>query len=189
MKYGRLTIIEGTYHRDAKYNLRANAKCDCGEIKDYEIYRLKTGKTNSCGCYNIDRIIERNTTHGMSGTGTYRSWQAMKDRCNTNGNYIRKNIEICKRWQKFENFFSDMGKRPIGMSIDRIDNHKGYSKENCRWATRTEQNNNTSQNVYLKYKGKTKTLTQWARKFDLPPKRVNDRIKKLGWSVERALET
>ena len=86
-------------------------------------------------------------THGMSGTPTYRAWADMKTRA-TNPNrtqakdYCRRNIGVCGRWEKFENFLADMGERPEGLTLDRVNNDLGYFPENCRWATYTQQVHN-----------------------------------------------
>lgn len=86
-------------------------------------------------------------THGMYGTPTYKSWQAMLKRCYAPGNasydnYGGRSIKVCKRWRKFENFFADMGERPDGMTLDRLEVNKNYTPKNCRWATRTQQRAN-----------------------------------------------
>ncbi len=100
--------------------------------------------------------------------------------------YGERGISYDPRWEKFENFYADMGDRPAGMTIDRIDNNKGYSKENCRWATLKEQANNTSRNHKIKFQGKTQTLTQWAEEVGINRRTIGARLK-LGWSVERTL--
>lgn len=131
--------------------------------------------------------------HGMMNTKVYRVWQSMKTRClNQNDpNYAKygaKGITVCERWKKFTNFLNDMGHPKPGHQIDRIDNSKGYSPENCRWATPQENAQNKSSNHLLTYMGETKCLTQWARELGIPQPRVSRRIQ-AGWPVEIALST
>jgi hypothetical protein len=112
---------------------------------------LRSGDVRSCGCLQREIIARRNRTHGHSVRGaetpTYRSWKAMHTRC-TNPNpstwahYGGRGIEICERWRSFESFLEDMGERPEGTSIDRIDVDGNYEPGNCRWATPTEQRAN-----------------------------------------------
>lgn len=130
-------------------------KCDCGNSIRVEIYSVvgKRGNTMSCGCLGKEKRLEANITHGRSQRdsqhyATYSSWQHMKARClNTKNkyykNYGERGITICDRWMKFENFLEDMGDRSKELSLDRIDNNKGYFPENCKWSTRIEQMNNT----------------------------------------------
>lgn len=123
--------------------------CDCGTTKAVHGAKLRRGATVSCGCYSRDRV----TTHGASRTGkktgTYRSWEKMKARClcptdNRYEYYGGRGITICQSWvESFESFLADMGERPPGTSLDRIDNSKGYEPANCRWATREQQMRNT----------------------------------------------
>lgn len=135
-----------------------------------------------------------NATHGETNkTPEYRSWAKMKERClNTNcvayKDYGGRGITICERWLlSYESFLLDMGRRPAGRSLERIDNSLGYSKENCKWGTPTEQANNRRGNRKITYRGETMNLFELARKYGVDPKCLQQRLNKLGYSVERAL--
>ena len=103
--------------------------------------------------------------------------------------YGGRGIGVDERWSDFNSFLEDMGERPNGTTLDRIDNSKGYSKENCRWATIYEQNNNQRSNVVVAYAGNVMTAAQAARLAGLNPRRVRARIRESGWSADRALST
>ena len=131
------------------------------------------------------------TIHGMTNTTTYKVWSGMKDRClnamnRDYPNYGGRGVDICPSWLKFSNFYADMGNRPNGMFIERIKNNKGYEPGNCRWATMIEQANNKRNNHILRYKGETKTISQWAREKKIGKATIRDRIKR-GWNVKEAL--
>jgi len=123
---------------------------------------------------------------------TYVSWRCLVGRC-TNpsfGNYKSYGgvgITLNSSWLDFEKFVLDMGNRPKGKTLDRIDTTKGYSKDNCRWATPKEQQTNRKCALFLTYNGVTKNAREWARDLNLAPGAVWMRIKKHGWSVERAV--
>lgn len=126
-----------------------------------------------------------------SYTPTYVSWLCMRKRCNYADHehakhYSERGITICERWDSFKHFLEDMGERPEGLSLERINNNAGYSPENCRWATHVEQCSNRRSNVNLTWQGETHTLKQWAAIISLPYKTLWVR-KKAGWSVERML--
>lgn len=140
--YGRLTVIhraESSKNGHAKWFCR----CECGNDTVVFASNLKREHTTSCGCVN-DEVI---TKHAMQGTPEYHTWKGMIQRCaNPNASrykdYGGRGITVCEEWLSFEKFYADMGDRPTGTSLDRIDNNSGYYKDNCRWATQSIQNSN-----------------------------------------------
>ena len=189
-RYGRLVAIRFD-HKDKYSQQFWLFKCDCGNKKVINVSNVKKGDTKSCGCLRKEIMKNKMTTHGMSHTTEHFAWGSMKARCyNKNRadykNYGGRDITICKRWLKFENFYEDMGRCPEGMTLDRIDNEKGYYKENCRWATAKEQANNRRSNRLLTYNGKTQNIKQWANELRINYGTLYSRIR-YGWSVEKAL--
>lgn len=135
-----------------------------------------------------------NRTHGMSEGRYYHNWWNMHSRCYRRSNkdykhYGGRGITVCKRWHSFENFYSDMGPKPEGRSLDRIDNSKGYSKKNCRWSTQKEQCRNRRSNVFLKFNGKRLCLEDWGIETGIYWKTIHARINALGWTIKSALTT
>ena len=180
-KVGRLTIIKRGYNigKCAAYW----CECECGNCKLIRGTFLRLGQTTSCGCLQRELIRERKTKHGHTKFGgyvspTYKSWTNMRRRCREFYNYTSKGIVVCERWNSYENFLSDMGERPKGMTLDRIDNTKGYYKDNCRWATPREQANNQSNNARLEYKGETHTLAEWSRLLGISYEVIKSRYKR-----------
>jgi hypothetical protein len=129
---------------------------------------------------------------GLNTTREYHTWQAMKDRClnpNNSGfqGYGGRGIIVCERWrQSFENFLSDMGSCPVGLTLERKNNNGNYEPGNCKWATRKEQSSNTRWNRQITFNGQTKTLSQWSRLLGISCEGLYLRLKR-GWTVERAL--
>jgi len=134
-------------------------------------------------------------SHGMIETPEYSTWQQIRQRCN-NPNcpayylYGERGITIDPRWDDFAVFYADMGPKPISKhSIERIDNDGPYSPENCKWATKIEQANNTRSNHFLTFGDRTMTIAQWAREVGINPRALFYRIGRGGWSIEKALTT
>jgi hypothetical protein len=133
-----------------------------------------------------------NYRHGMYGTPTYKSWSEMKLRCN-NPNHSKTNcyegITYCKEWEDFKNFFRDMGVRPEGTTLDRINPYGNYEPSNCRWADNHTQAINKTNSIYLTFNGETKHISEWSKITGIKRITISARILNYGWSVEKALST
>lgn len=193
--FGRLNVISYA-GLDKRNDAIWNCVCECGTNKVIAGRSLREGSTKSCGCFQMEiaakQVRELLTTHGKSGSKIHKAWLAMRERCtNPNSknykNYGGRGISVCDSWlNSFESFFKDMGDIPSKeYSLDRIDNDKGYCKENCKWSTRIEQARNTRHNVYIEYNGKTQTISAWSEELGIKFTTLNNRLN--NWSIEKAL--
>lgn len=191
-KFGRWTVLERGENGKNGY-ARWITKCECGNYSLVRTSDLKNNNSQSCGCLKKELCKKQHTTHGMINTRTYHIWEGIKTRCkNSKFIYFKyyggRGIRYCKRWENFKNFFEDMGECPLDKQIDRIDNNKGYFKENCRWVTSQENNRNKRNNTLITYNSETKCLTEWAEKIKINPRTLSDRINKLNWTIKEAIE-
>lgn len=144
--FGRLTAI-GRAGVDKYRNSLWRCVCQCGAVVTIKVYSLRSGATRSCGCLQRESVARASTTHGMTDSPEWRSWKAMKGRCENQKRddyerYGGRGIRVCDRWLSFDNFYADMGPRPDGCSVDRVENDGNYEPSNCRWATPKQQSDN-----------------------------------------------
>lgn len=169
--------------------------CDCSNTHIVKTASLINGHAKSCGCLRKAMVVERNrqsATHGMSKSPTYVVWRGMVARCSATSTiptyqaYRERGITVCDRWMSFSGFLSDMGVRPDGTTLDRIDNDGNYEPGNCRWATPTQQQGNKRNNRLLTYQGITTYVAEWARRVGLPHRVLKDRLR-VGMPHDKAL--
>lgn len=187
-RFGRLIIIKKTRLQDKREAYIC--LCDCGNKKIIRKTHLLNGNTISCGCY----FKEISTKHGLRKKSIYNIWANIKQRClNINGSgykdYGGRGIKICKEWEKsFINFYKDMGDRPEGKTLDRIDNDGDYCKENCRWVDRKTQNRNSRHARKIKYNGEIRCLTEWAEELNINYHTLCHRFYVLKWPIKKCVK-
>lgn len=180
-RFGRLTVIgfDGLDNRGAAL---WRCRCDCGTERTIRGGRLRSGTSKSCGCLRKELM----TTHGGTNTRLYNIWEAMRGRCNNPNNkcykdYGGRGITVCDEWKSDFTAFRDWALQhgyQDDLSIDRIDNDKGYTPENCRWATAEQQSNNRRNNIVAEIDGQKKTIGQWAHFAGIPGYMLYDRWNK-----------
>lgn len=193
-RFGRLFVTK-RMDNDKRGKSRWLCKCNCGKKIIIRGDSIRRGLTQSCSCLLKEKTSQRFVKHGCWNDKIYKIWAAIIQRC-TNPNhkhwkyYGGKGITVCKEWRKFEDFNEDMGKKwKPGLQIERKNNDEGYFLENCCWATRKQQARNRKSNCPETYKGKTQCIVAWAEEFNIHPRTLHHRIRKLGWSIEKALTT
>ena len=188
VKIGRLTVVKwlgggGNWE----------CKCECGAVRIVKGTYLASGNTKSCGCLQRDSVRKRQTTHGMYGTPEYRSWTNMLNRCYYTPLpmyplYGGRGIRVCDSWHDFSNFYTDMGDRPKGHTLDRIDSDGNYEPGNCRWATALEQGRNRRGTRSIEFAGKKMVLTEWCLMLGVPYDLVKSRLRR-GYTFVEAVTT
>lgn len=186
-KFSRLTVLHRlyNYHKKGVWWL---CVCECGGFTYVTTRDLNNGHTKSCGCLR--------KKHGKRDTRLSRIWRGLKNRCyNVNNkdyrHYGKRGIAVCSEWlndfMTFYNWSINNGYKD-DLTIDRIDNSKGYSPDNCRWVDYKIQNRNRSNTKLITYKGETKPLMEWCELLNLKYDTVLHRLNASGWTIERALE-
>lgn len=190
-RFGRLMVLELIQVPYGK--TKARCICDCGIEITTTVPNLIRGHTMSCGCLQKELTISRSTIHGQCGTGTYHSWASMKKRmtnknCKDYKHYGGRGLKMQEDWNEYVNFLRDMGPKPEGLELERVDNEIGYFKKNCVWATHREEMANTRRNVYFIIDGIRKHQSEWCRVFKMSVATFVRRIK-AKWDVKKALTT
>ncbi|WP_157140531.1 hypothetical protein [Achromobacter xylosoxidans] len=195
MKFGAKDLTGRKFGRWAAIGPKSKRKwlcrCECGAEKAVDVYSLLDGRSTSCGCLRAEQVTQRNTTHGQAGTQTYRVWKRMIARCEVPSaakfkNYGGRGIKVCERWHSYPAFLSDMGERPPGLSIDRIDVNGDYEPGNCRWATDQEQARNKRTTRLIAVDGADRCISEWSAISGVSPGMIGWRIAK-GWPPKRAI--
>lgn len=200
--FSRLTVIDRAPNRIKRSGIGVvqwNCRCECGKLTIVDSGKLVGKRTKSCGCLNIDtpklRTGKNNPVfrHGMAKSMEYRSWQCARKRVIDKNNkgypaYGGRGIKMSDEWiDSPETFLADMGKRPKGTTLERIDNDGHYCAENCRWASQTEQARNRRSTVRFFARGEEKTAAEWSEISGIPWKVIWARIRLWGWDYEKAI--
>lgn len=194
-RFGQFTVIRRLNKRDKWGNVFWHCRCDCG--KEFPRQARLIRKTKSCGCLSaIAPVVALGREpHGMTGTPEHNIWSRMIERCTlpslrSYAGYGGRGIRVCERWRRsFTSFYEDMGPRPsLEHSLDRIDNDGDYEPQNCRWATRKQQQNNRRVTIMCTLNGVERPLAEWCSILGLDRNHVWRRMKKRGWSFEEAIK-
>lgn len=194
--FGRWTVIRRAENTDTG-QAQWVCQCQCGNTKTLKSIVIRRGLSQSCGCLKREQTVRMSTKHGHSTGGispTYHSWVGMKARCTNPKHdayprYGARGITVAERWMTFTNFLADMGEKPPGTSLDRIDSARGYEPGNCRWSGATTQSRNRpSFNRLITYDGKTQTMAEWAEQLGVHPATLSYRAGR-GWTDTEIIGT
>ena len=180
MRFGRWLVIDRSH--SSGNGIHWNCVCDCGTRRAVNSRLLRLKKSRSCGCLHAEVTSSIFTTHGMSGSPEYSVWEGMKERCFNSAcdaypYYGGRGITVCARWRdNFQMFFDDVGPKPPGASIDRIDNDRGYEPGNVRWAPMSVQNLNRRNNIRIECYGKNQTISEWAEELGINFQTIRNRL-------------
>lgn len=195
--FGMLTVLGRAGKKGGKYLWLC--RCECGKELEAEGDSIRNGGRYACpDCtkpIRYAKVAKAQTRHGRVGTSMFTTWSAMRQRCYNpnNSRYADwgwRGIIVCDRWNNsFEAFLEDMGERPHGCELDRIDNDGPYSPENCQWSTRKKQGRNKRNNKLITFQGETLPLSDWCERLGLKYGVTNQRLTRDKWTVERAFST
>lgn len=193
-RFGRLTVI--SFDHKGNGHCYWNCQCDCGNTKIVSTALLRNGHTQSCGCKLVEHGRNMFLKHGLSDTNLYIVFRSMINRCydpkhHAYKDYGGRGIYICDEWLNDFKVFYDWSMAngyQKGLTIDRIDNNKGYSPDNCRWTDWNTQANNKRNSKMFEYKGKKQTVSQWAKELGWGYTTLDNRLR-AGWSFEKAITT
>lgn len=188
-KYGDLTVLRQGESKNNRTHF--DCVCDCGTECLVRADHLRRGHTVSCGCKNQRKAKRGHDGFREKGHPLRQLWTGMKARCENPTHisyrlYGAKGIRVCDRWHTFENFVADMGPRPKGTSLDRVDSNDDYCPENCKWATATDQNRNKSSNRLVTIYGRSWPVSVWSEISLVPAKTIYARLKH-GWPEKIAV--
>lgn len=185
--YGKWTVID-----DA--DRRWLCRCECGTIRRVRRSDVVSGRSTNCGCVRRKTMPAAQkdavTTHGMTQKTEYQVWVDMRRRCHDPRrkdyvNYGARGIYVCSEWREsFEAFYRDMGPRPVGTTLDRLQNSGPYEKKNCVWATRKAQERNKRTSRIVNIDGKRMTVAEACEVYGIKPRTASNRLNTMGWSVE-----
>lgn len=186
----RLTVHK-VVGRNRHNQLIWSCTCECGNECNALGFIMRRGEKQSCGCLQKEAAANINKKHGKTRTKIYAIWRAMTQRCydpnsHAYNRYGGRGIKICDKWKSFEGFYEDMGDKPEGLSLERIDNNGNYEPANVVWATHKAQSNNRRSNVVLEFQGRKQTMQQWADESGLKIQTIWARLHR-GWTIERAI--
>lgn len=168
-------------------------RCECGTERLVLEDSLRRVRSTSCGCKRAEGLAARCYKHGCIESGLYHTWWLMRRRCEhpahkSYADYGGRGIKVCERWHDVRMFVEDMGPRPAGASLDRINNDGNYEPSNCRWATKSEQQLNKRNTAYLEVDGVTLPRSVWAKRTGISHSLITYRLK-MGWSPRDAVTT
>lgn len=194
-RFSRLIVLSFTRY-DKSHHRYFMCKCDCGVIKEISISHLQSGRVRSCGCIWEENKHEYLKKHGSRNDRLYTVWCGMKSRCNnikakSYKNYGGRGITVCEEWNNYIPFrdWSIISGYREGLELDRIDNDKGYSPENCRYTTSKVNANNKRNNVIITWNNETHSLSEWSDVLLIPYTVLSARINKLKWGIEKSFTT
>ena len=191
-RFGRLVVLSEGPKRG--HHRMVHCACDCGGSKTAYVCNLRSGYTQSCGCFQREQLREALVQHDLSASCEYRIWRTMlarcyNARCKAYAGYGRRGIKVCERWQEFPNFYTDMGPRPTGQhTIERVNNDGDYEPTNCKWATQVEQANNRRSSRFVTQNGERKTIAEWTRVLGVGRTALQTHIARGTWPDQKGGE-